>query len=52
MWDVLPGGVDAAAEAEGLPRLVAYKSMNVGQLFTLQCSPDVPFLLATAGDKG
>ena len=52
VWDVLPGGVDAAAEAEGLPRLVAYKSMNVGQLFTLQCSPDVPFLLATAGDKG
>ena len=51
VWDVLPGGVDAA-EIEALPRLVAYKSMNVGKLFTLQCSPDVPFLLATAGDKG
>ena len=48
---MLPGGVDAA-EIEALPRLVAYKSMNVGKLFTLQCSPDVPFLLATAGDKG
>jgi periodic tryptophan protein 1 len=34
------------------PRLVAYKSMNVGRLFTLQCSPDEPFLLAAAGDKG
>ena len=43
---------DVAAESEGLPKLVAYKTMNVGKLFTLQCSPDTPFLLATAGDKG
>ena len=34
------------------PKLVAYKTMNVGKLFTLQFSPDDPFLLATGGDTG
>jgi periodic tryptophan protein 1 len=34
------------------PRCVAYKSMNVGKLFSLRFSYDEPFLLATAGDKG
>ena len=48
VWDV--SALSDYAEAD--PKLIAYKSMNVGKLFTLQFSPDVPFLLATAGDKG
>lgn len=35
-----------------MPRLVAYKTMAVGKLFTLQFNSDDPYLLATAGDKG
>lgn len=42
---------DAASES-ALPQLVAYKSMNIGKLFTLQYYPNNPFLLACAGDKG
>ncbi|KAJ1396493.1 WD40-repeat-containing domain protein, partial [Ochromonadaceae sp. CCMP2298] len=34
------------------PKMVAYKTMNVGKLFALQFSPDEPFLLASAGDQG
>ena len=34
------------------PKCVAYKTMNVGKLFTLQYSPDDPYLLACAGDTG
>ena len=49
VWDVndLVNG-----EEEGAPRCVAYKSMNVGKLLTLQFSRDDPFMLATGGDKG
>lgn len=43
VWDVT---------RESQPQCVAYKSMNVGKLFTLKYSYDDPFLLATAGDKG
>jgi periodic tryptophan protein 1 len=42
---------DSASEAE-VPQLIAYKSMNIGKLFTLQYYPNNPFLLACAGDKG
>jgi periodic tryptophan protein 1 len=34
------------------PVCVAYKSMNVGKLFTAKFSGDDPFLYATGGDKG
>ena len=37
---------------EGAPPLIAYKSMNVGKLFTLQYYQDDPFMMASAGDKG
>ena len=47
VWDV------SAVRSTALePKLVAYKTMNVGKLFTLQFSPDDPFLLATGGDMG
>ena len=47
VWDV------SAIRSTALePKLVAYKTMNVGKLFTLQFSPDDPFLLATGGDTG
>ena len=32
--------------------MVAYKSMAVGKLFTMDYCPDDPFLLAAGGDKG
>ncbi len=35
-----------------LIRCVAYKSMNVGKLLTMQFNADEPFMLATGGDKG
>ena len=35
-----------------LPLMVAYKSMAVGKLFTMDYCPDDPFLLAAGGDKG
>jgi WD40 repeat protein len=34
------------------PQCVAYKSMNVGKLFSVQYHMNDPFLLACAGDKG
>jgi periodic tryptophan protein 1 len=46
MWDT------ASAGASQQPRMVAYKTMNVGKLFALQFSTDDPFMLATAGDQG
>ena len=46
IWDV------SSATTSGIPHLVAYKSMNAGKLFTMQCNPDDPFLLAAGGDKG
>lgn len=36
----------------GVPKQIAYKTMNVGKLFALQYHPDDPFLLAAAGDTG
>jgi WD40 repeat protein len=58
VWDVLHCGGEDGTTAAGLdpsllsPKLVAYKSMNVGKLFSLQYFSDSPFLLATGGDKG
>lgn len=43
VWDVL----DTTE-----PKLVAYKSMNVGRLFTLQYYSDDSFALAAAGEQG
>mmetsp|Transcript_116431 Transcript_116431/g.228448 ORF Transcript_116431/g.228448 Transcript_116431/m.228448 type:complete len:557 (+) Transcript_116431:33-1703(+) len=48
VWDVS----DLQSSGNGTPRCVAYKTMNVGKLFTMQFSPDDPFLLACAGDTG
>ena len=48
VWDVS----DLQSSEAGGPRLVAYKTMNVGKLFALQYNPDDPFLLAAAGDTG
>ena len=46
VWDTLH------VSEENSPKLIAYKSMNVGRLFTLQFCADEPYLLATAGDQG
>jgi periodic tryptophan protein 1 len=46
IWDV------QSASASSAPALVAYKSMAVGKLFTMQFYPDSPFVLAAGGDKG
>lgn len=48
VWDVH----NMAQSGEEAPRCVAYKTMNVGKLLTMQFSHDEPFMLATAGDKG
>jgi WD40 repeat protein len=34
-----------------VPKCIAYKTMNVGKLFSLRFHNDNPFLLATAGDQ-
>lgn len=59
IWDVCPptsrGAVASSASAAAVissPREVAYKTMSAGKLFTMQFSPDDPFLLAAAGDTG
>jgi periodic tryptophan protein 1 len=53
VWDISPAYGSNGASANSIsPQLVAYKSMNVGELFALQYSCDEPFLLATGGDKG
>eukprot|EP01035_Chromulina_nebulosa_P018418 gene18418-24122_t len=46
IWDTLN------SSESNLPKQIAYKSMNVGKLFTVQFYPNSPYLLATAGDKG
>jgi periodic tryptophan protein 1 len=38
--------------ATGVPHLVAYKTMNVGKLFAMQFSHDVPYLMVSGGDDG
>ena len=48
VWDV----ESCQSGRSKVPVAVAYKSMNVGKLFTLQFYPDNPFLLATGGDAG
>lgn len=58
IWDVCPptsttrGAVASAAAVISSPREVAYKTMSAGKLFTMQFSPDDPYLLAAAGDTG
>jgi WD40 repeat protein len=61
IWDVSPptsttrGAVASSASAAAViisPREVAYKTMSAGKLFTMQFSPDDPYLLAAAGDTG
>ena len=61
IWDVCPptsttrGAVASSVSAAAVissPREVAYKTMSAGKLFTMQFSPDDPFLLAAAGDTG
>ena len=47
VWDVLD-----ASRGSGSPRPVAYKTMNVGKIFTMGFSPDTPYLLACGGDSG
>ena len=46
VWDTLQ------VSEESTPKLVAYKSMNVGKLFTLNFCADEAYMLATAGDQG
>lgn len=46
VWDV--NTIGSAAQ----PQLVAYKSMNVGKLFTVEYYPSDNFILAAAGDGG
>jgi periodic tryptophan protein 1 len=56
IWDV--ASIQAASGSGGAtggsvePRMIMYKTMNVGKLFTMQYFHDDPFMLATAGDKG
>ncbi len=45
VWDVTPGSTAP-------PKLVGYKSMNVGKIFAMQFSSDVPYLLTCGGDGG
>ena len=46
IWDTLH------VNEESNPKLIAYKSMNVGKLFALHFCTDEPYMLATAGDQG
>ena len=46
VWDVLNTGPTLP------PVLVAYKSVSVGKLFSIQFYPSHAFVLAAAGDKG
>ncbi|CAM9177971.1 unnamed protein product, partial [Ectocarpus fasciculatus] len=47
VWDIL-----AASKGSGSPHPVAYKTMNVGKIFAMNYSADVPYLLACGGDAG
>jgi periodic tryptophan protein 1 len=49
VWDTASLQAD---HSDSPPTCVAYKSMNVGRLFTAKFSGDDPFLYATGGDKG
>lgn len=49
IWDTASLHAD---QADVAPTCVAYKSMNVGKLFTAKFSVDDAFLYATGGDKG
>jgi periodic tryptophan protein 1 len=53
IWDMhtmstIPSGTNGGPS----PRNIFYKSMNVGNLFSINFSKDEPFLLATGGDSG
>jgi WD40 repeat protein len=53
IWDV--SDLQSMQVEEGVgnfPKCIAYKSLNVGKLFTLKFSHDDPFTLAAAGDEG
>lgn len=62
IWDVCPptsttrsavvSSASASSAVISSPREVAYKTMSAGKLFTMQFSPDDPYLLAAAGDTG
>jgi hypothetical protein len=45
-------GSASASASSGDPVCVAYKSMSVGKLFSLEYYPDSPFLLGVGGDEG
>lgn len=47
IWDV-----EKAVELNSQPDLIAYKSVSVGKLFSVQFYQNNPFLLAAGGDKG
>jgi periodic tryptophan protein 1 len=34
------------------PKMISYKKMTMGELFTLQFYKDIPWVLATGGAKG
>lgn len=48
IWDVQ----DVPSSSSRLPKLVGYKTMNVGKVFAMQFSVDVPYLLGCGGDGG
>ena len=48
IWDVK----DVPSSSSRLPKLVGYKTMNVGKVFAMQFSIDVPYLLGCGGDGG
>ena len=52
IWDVNVISDLSTINSAASPHLVAYKSMGVGKLFSLNFSPDDPFVLAAGGDKG
>jgi periodic tryptophan protein 1 len=54
IWDMHTLSTSGAHASAGVacPRNVFYKSMNVGNLFSINFSKDEPFLLATGGDSG
>lgn len=51
VWDVA-GCVTEGKKGVSAPVMVAYKTMNVGKLFSLSFYNDDPFLLAAGGDQG
>lgn len=52
VWDVSDLQSVRVDEGASVPKCIAYKSLNVGKLFTLKFSHDDPFTLAAAGDEG